>query len=50
MTLKKQLMDDFKAAMKSHDEAAKNTISFVRAAIKHAGQKQSLYKGGVSGG
>jgi hypothetical protein len=34
LTLKKQLMDDFKAAMKSHDEAAKNTISFVRAAIK----------------
>lgn len=34
MTLKEQLMDDFKKALKAHDEAAKNTISFVRAAIK----------------
>ena len=27
-------MEDFKAAMKAHDEAAKNTISFARAAVK----------------
>ena len=34
MTIKEQLMEDFKAAMKAQDEAAKNTISFARAAIK----------------
>ena len=34
MALKEQLMDDFKAAMKAHDEVAKSTISFARAAIK----------------
>ena len=34
MTIKEQLMEDFKAAMKAHDEAAKNTISFARAAVK----------------
>lgn len=34
MTLKEQLMADFKAAMKAHDETAKNTISLARAAIK----------------
>ena len=27
-------MEDFKTAMKTHDETAKNTISFARAAIK----------------
>ena len=27
-------MEDFKAAMKAHDETAKNTISFARAAVK----------------
>ncbi len=34
MTIKEQLMEDFKAAMKAHDETAKNTISFARAAVK----------------
>ncbi len=34
MTLKEQLMADFKEAMKAKDEIAKNTISFARAAIK----------------
>ncbi len=34
MALKEKLMADFKDAMKAHDEAAKNTISFARAAIK----------------
>ena len=34
MTLKEQLMADFKEAMKAHDETAKNTISLARAAIK----------------
>ncbi len=34
MTLKEQLMADFKQALKSRDEVAKNTISFARAAIK----------------
>lgn len=34
MTIKEQLMEDYKVSMKSHDEVAKNTISFARAAIK----------------
>ena len=34
MTIKEQLMEDFKAAMKAHDEVSKNTTSFARAAIK----------------
>ena len=34
MTIKEQLMEDFKAAMKAHDDVAKNTVSFARAAIK----------------
>jgi len=34
LTLKERLMDDFKEAMKAHDEVRKNTISFTRAAIK----------------
>lgn len=34
MTLKEQLMADFKEAMKAKDEVKKNTISFARAAIK----------------
>ncbi|MCQ2554425.1 MAG: GatB/YqeY domain-containing protein [Clostridia bacterium] len=34
MTIKERLMADFKEAMKSHDEVAKSTISFARAAIK----------------
>ncbi len=34
MTLKEQLMTDFKEAMKAKDEVRKNTISFARAAIK----------------
>ncbi len=34
MTLKEQLMADFKAAMKAKDEVRKDTISFARAAIK----------------
>ena len=35
MSLKDRLMQDFKEAMKAHDEVAKNTISLARAAIKH---------------
>ena len=34
MTIKEQLMADFKEAMKAHDEVAKNTISLARAAVK----------------
>lgn len=34
MTLKERLTEDFKQAMKAHDEVSKNTISFARAAIK----------------
>lgn len=34
MTLKERLMADFKEAMKSRDEVAKNTINLARAAIK----------------
>lgn len=34
MTLKEQLMADFKEALKARDEVAKNTISLARAAVK----------------
>jgi uncharacterized protein YqeY len=34
VTLKEQLMADFKEAMKAKDEVRKNTISFARAAVK----------------
>ena len=34
MTLQERLMNDFKEAMKAKDVVRKNTISFVRAAIK----------------
>ena len=34
MSLKGRLMQDFKDAMKAHDEVAKNTINLARAAIK----------------
>ena len=34
MTLKEQLMADFKEAMKAKDDIRKNTISFARAAVK----------------
>ena len=34
MAIKEKLMADFMEAMKAHDEIAKNTISFARAAIK----------------
>jgi hypothetical protein len=34
MTLKERLMNDFKEAMKSRNELEKNTINFVRAAVK----------------
>lgn len=34
MTLKEQLMNDFKEAMKAKDAVGKNTISLARAAIK----------------
>ena len=34
MTLQERLTEDFKAAMKAHDEVKKNTLSFARAAIK----------------
>ncbi len=36
MTLKEQLMRDFKEAMKARDEIRKNTVNLVRAAIKQA--------------
>ncbi|MFV0517719.1 MAG: GatB/YqeY domain-containing protein [Aminipila sp.] len=34
MTLKEKLTQDFKDAMKARDEVRKNTVNFVRAAIK----------------
>lgn len=34
MTLKERLTNDFKEAMKAKDEVKKNTVNFVRAAIK----------------
>ncbi|QHI71086.1 GatB/YqeY domain-containing protein [Aminipila terrae] len=34
MTLKERLTNDFKEAMKARDEVRKNTVNFVRAAIK----------------
>ena len=34
MTLQERLTEDFKAAMKAHDEVKKNTLSLARAAIK----------------
>jgi len=34
VTLKEQLMADFKEAMKAKDDVRKNTISFARAAVK----------------
>lgn len=34
MSLKEDLTNDFKTAMKAHDDVAKNTISLARAAIK----------------
>lgn len=34
MSLREQLMSDFKDAMKAKDEVRKNTISFARAAVK----------------
>jgi len=34
MGLKEQLMEDFKSAMKAHDDVSKKTISMARAAIK----------------
>ncbi|QIB69247.1 GatB/YqeY domain-containing protein [Aminipila butyrica] len=34
MTLKERLTSDFKDAMKARDEVRKNTVNFVRAAIK----------------
>jgi len=34
LSLKEQLMSDFKDAMKAKDEIRKNTISFARAAVK----------------
>jgi uncharacterized protein YqeY len=34
MTLKEQLMADFKEAMKAKEEVRKNTISVARAAVK----------------
>lgn len=36
MTLKERLTSDFKEAMKARDEIRKNTINFVRAAIKQS--------------
>ena len=34
MSLKDKLMQDFKEAMKAHDEIRKNTVNLARAAIK----------------
>lgn len=36
MTLKEKLTSDFKDAMKAKDEVKKNTVNFVRAAIKQS--------------
>ena len=36
MSLKEKLNEDFKEAMKAKDKVRKDTISFVRAAIKQA--------------
>ncbi|MBN7772703.1 GatB/YqeY domain-containing protein [Clostridium aminobutyricum] len=36
MTLKERLTNDFKEAMKARDEVRKNTVNFVRAAIKQS--------------
>lgn len=36
MDIKARLMNDFKEAMKAHDDVAKTTISFARAAVKQA--------------
>lgn len=36
MTLKEKLTNDFKDAMKAKDEVKKNTVNFVRAAIKQS--------------
>ena len=49
MTLKEQLMADFKEALKSHDETAKNTISLARAAIKQyeVDKREELSEEGV---
>lgn len=49
MTLKEQLMADFKEAMKAKDEVAKNTISFARAAIKQyeVDHREELDEAGV---
>ena len=50
MTLKEQLMADFKEAMKAHDETAKNTISLARAAIKQyeVDHREELDEAGIT--
>ncbi|MGF6375417.1 uncharacterized protein YqeY [Clostridiales Family XIII bacterium PM5-7] len=49
MTLKEQLMADFKEAMKAKDEVAKNTINLARAAIKQyeVDQREELDEAGI---
>ena len=49
MTLKEQLMADFKEAMKARDEVAKNTINLARAAIKQyeVDNREELDEAGV---
>lgn len=49
MTLKEKLGNDFKEAMKARDEVRKNTINFVRAAIKQyeVDNREELDEAGV---
>ena len=49
MTLKEQLMADYKVALKAHDEIAKNTISQARAAIKQyeVDKREELDEAGI---
>ncbi len=49
MTIKEQLTNDFKEAMKSKDEIAKNTVNLARAAIKQyeVDNREELDEAGV---
>lgn len=47
MTLKEQLMADFKEAMKAHDETAKSTISLARAKQYEVDNREELDDAGI---
>ena len=51
MSLKEQLMADFKQSMKDHDDVAKNTINLARAAIKQyeVDNREELDDAGIIG-